>query len=236
MVASLCVAAVVSLAACVAGEDEAEETGPEAPDCSDGKCDVSSEALCSWKVEGKGLRDVETDYLPRVVTCENGDAPLEALKAQAIAARSYLYYVARVERRAIKDSQGDQVYGCGREPSAEAIEAVRATAGQILTYRNTYVAAFFVAGAIQPEGVCTGGTTDPTRTEKWVTYNRGLSGDAVKQCRLGYVSKRFYSNRGAMSQNGAACWAALGSPLQDILTYYYGEDIELTQMQGSCVR
>ncbi len=33
--------------------------------------------------------DVESDYIPHVVQCENGGAPLESLKAQAIATSAY---------------------------------------------------------------------------------------------------------------------------------------------------
>ena len=40
----------------------------------------------------------------------------------------------------IRDGQSDQVFGCGRTPSAEHIRAVQETSGQILTYRNSYVA------------------------------------------------------------------------------------------------
>src|SRR5262249_48912045 len=51
---------------------------------------------CSVKIihgDGSaGWVDVENDYLPHVVMCEHGGAPYEALKAQAVAARSYLYY------------------------------------------------------------------------------------------------------------------------------------------------
>ena len=53
------------------------------------------EAFCDATVNtasGPVTVDVETDYLPRVVTCENGNAAPAALEAQAIAARSYLYY------------------------------------------------------------------------------------------------------------------------------------------------
>ena len=50
------------------------------------------EAHCSVTVNGVGKIDVEKNYLPHVVHCENGGAPFEALKAQAIAARTYLYY------------------------------------------------------------------------------------------------------------------------------------------------
>ena len=50
------------------------------------------EAYCEAEVEGTGLVDVEQVYLPSVVSCENGGADFAALQAQAIAARSYLYY------------------------------------------------------------------------------------------------------------------------------------------------
>jgi hypothetical protein len=42
-------------------------------------------------VVGKGVKATEDDYLPNVITCENGGAGFEALKAQAIATRSVAY-------------------------------------------------------------------------------------------------------------------------------------------------
>src|SRR5690606_37785708 len=72
------------------------------------------EAYCEILVEGKGIKDIETDSLPRVVTCENGGANLEALKAQAIAARSVAYY-AIATNGSICYSQGCQVYTCAAQ-------------------------------------------------------------------------------------------------------------------------
>ena len=51
-----------------------------------------SSAYCSISVTGHGSVDMELDYLPHVIACENNGAGLEALKAQAIAARSVAYY------------------------------------------------------------------------------------------------------------------------------------------------
>src|SRR5690242_6309517 len=48
-------------------------------------------------VEGAGQLDVDGQYLPQVVCCENGGAPDEALKAQAVMARSYLAYKVSAE-------------------------------------------------------------------------------------------------------------------------------------------
>src|SRR5262245_46539904 len=64
----------------------------EAPQRRTAESAAPLEARCSAEVTGSGTVDVETDYLPHVIACENGAASFEALRAQAIAARSYLYY------------------------------------------------------------------------------------------------------------------------------------------------
>src|SRR6185295_12014089 len=70
------------------------------------------------RVNGR-LIDVEADYLPHVVMCENPDAPAESLKAQAIAARTFLAYTTRRQRSpSIGDGQSDQVYSCPRNRNA----------------------------------------------------------------------------------------------------------------------
>src|SRR5688572_27180875 len=77
--------------------------------------DVSAplaKAYCSIPVEGKGTKAMETDYLPHVIQCENGGANIQALRAQAIAARSVAYY-AMATKGSICDGQGCQVYSCG---------------------------------------------------------------------------------------------------------------------------
>ncbi len=201
-------------------------------------------AFCEATVEAAGgdvLVDVETDYLPHVVACENGAADQAALEAQAVAARSYLYY--RLERTgSIGDGTGDQVYTCNRPPTDAHVAAVRATSGLVLRYppdagdAATQVAAFYVAGALQDGPACTGGTTDPTSTERWVTYNQGLSGDAITQTALGLVNPANLANRGCMSQNGADCLAEQGHDVRAILRFYYGEDIGIVQAAGACVQ
>ena len=50
--------------------------------------------------------DIEDDYLPHVVACENDGAGPEALRAQAVAARSYAYYKIG-ESVPVTDGQGD---------------------------------------------------------------------------------------------------------------------------------
>jgi hypothetical protein len=190
------------------------------------------EAYCAVEVVGKGVKAVETDYLPRVITCENGGASLEALKAQAIAARSYLYY--KIETSgSITDGQGDQVYTCNAQPQEKHFQAVAETSGQILIYKEKTVAAFYVAGSKQSPPACKGVNDVPT--EKYVTYNEGLSGDQIQQTTLGWVNPKNDRNRGCMSQWGSRCLESAGYDHLKILRFYYGEDIGLLSTTGPCV-
>lgn len=201
------------------------------------------EAFCEATVEtaaGTVVVDVETDYLPRVVSCENGAADQAALEAQAVAARSYLYY--RLARTGmIGDGTGDQVYTCSRPPGPAHYQAVLDTSGLVLRYPpgaaddGTQVAAFYVAGALQDGPSCRGGITDPTTTEHWVTYNEGLSGADITQTMLGFVDPGNDANRGCMSQNGADCLAEEGRDVTEILRFYYGADIAIVRAGGACI-
>ena len=175
---------------------------------------------------------VEDKYLANVVHCENGGAPFEALKAQAIVARSYLYYKMETSG-AIADGTGDQVYSCGSGPTAEQMKAVRDTAGQVLRYKGITVCAFFVAGgAASPPG-CRGSST--AATEKYVTYNEGKSGVDITQTSLGYVAPTNYRNRGCLSQLGSRCLDGAGKTAEQILHFYYGADIVIETATGPCV-
>ena len=102
------------------------------------------QAFCQINVNGV-LHDTETDYIPRVIACENGGANFEALKAQAIAARSVAYYE-MANDGSICDGQGCQVYSCNAAPKQIHYDAAKATAGQYLSYNGWLTYAFFVAG------------------------------------------------------------------------------------------
>ncbi len=195
------------------------------------------EAYCQVNVTGTGVIDLEEDYLPAVVTCENGGANLEALKAQAIAARSVAYYNMATEGE-ICDSQGCQVFSCGTNPLPEAIQAVQETSGIYLMYSDTLTYGFYVAGDNNTSGPNCVGVSGST--EQWVTYNQGQSGTNVEQTELGLViptgDPSYGQNRGCMGQWGARCLEnENGADYLEILRFYYGEDIELVQAEGACV-
>ncbi len=189
-------------------------------------------AYCKANVIGHGQLDVETNYLPHVVHCENGGAPFEALKAQAIAARTYLYYKLETSGQ-IDDGQNDQVYSCGSGPTALQKKAVEDTAGQVLRHSGVTLCSFYVAGdATLNPPACIGNDADAA-TEKYVTYNDGLSGNAVHPSTLGSAASP--RNRGCMSQWGSRCLASSGRGSKKILEFYYGADVDIVTATGACV-
>lgn len=152
--------------------------------------------------------DVETDYVPKVVRSENGAASVheEALKAQAVASRSFMYYKLVEENKAfLLDSTADQVYspgggGVNTPPRQRHLDAAAATEGEILRYPSTStvgvnVAAFYRAG-LRPDsdgsdngvsgentfpigapfGVAESGIDDVGIDSAAITYNRGRGG------------------------------------------------------------
>ncbi|MEM7683155.1 MAG: SpoIID/LytB domain-containing protein, partial [Planctomycetota bacterium] len=184
--------------------------------------------------------DFEDNYLPNVVLRENGAASFEALKAQAVAARSFAYHLIQdTSATFIRNSQADQVYSLGgQQPNPGGLWdlAVKETAGEILSFNSITTAAFYVAGAI-PQGPTprpAPGTPSTNNTEQWVTYTLedGFLGNFNQGTPLGFqgtVSNPNFPNRGAMSQNGADFQSDNGVHYLDILKYYYGGDIQVEQ-------
>lgn len=195
-------------------------------------------AFCQVYVAGVGTIGMEDNYLPHVIACENGGANLEALKAQAIAARSVAYHEMNKDG-SICDSQNCQVYSCGVQPSAIHYQAVNETSGMYMSYNNNITYAFYVDGdhnTAPPS--CVGNPWAPR--EQYVTYNQGRTGYNVEQSTLGWVvpigSSAYGQNRGGMSQWGARCLENnKGYDYRDILEFYYGADIGIYQAYGTCV-
>ena len=91
------------------------------------------------------------DYIKGVVPSEMPSGwELEALKAQAIAARSYA--LANLGKRAslgydLKDTPEDQAYGGASAETAKTNSAVQETDGLVLTYNYKVVPAYYSASA-----------------------------------------------------------------------------------------
>ncbi|MEH7085544.1 SpoIID/LytB domain-containing protein, partial [Neobacillus drentensis] len=97
--------------------------------------------------ENKYVRPINTinleDYVKGVVPFEvYEDWPMEALKAQAVAARTYAYFFIN---QVIDDTTSKQVYGGVTRLHPRSSEAVDATEGEILTSDGNVVLAAFSA-------------------------------------------------------------------------------------------
>lgn len=194
-----------------------------APTPSVSTISVKTQAYGTGQIKTLSMED---EYLPVVVACENGNAPYESLKAQAVASRSYAIYKKLIEPASqdydLLDSQADQVYNpetfnnLPQSKQKEIREAVEETEGLVLKYANKVVCAFYVSGT---------GTT-----EKYVTLNEGKGGDGIMQTDLGWVTNppsKNPHNRGCMGQVQANELASEGYAWQEILKYFYGSDIAI---------
>ena len=124
----------------------------------------------------KGLTAVNyvdlEQYLYSVLGGEmNGNWPQEALKAQAVAARTYAIYKQQNEKNPVYDvvnTQASQVYTGVKSEAPGTYAAVNATTGQILTYKNQAILSVFHA--------CSGGHTENVE-DVWfeaLPYLRGV--------------------------------------------------------------
>ncbi|NLO91719.1 MAG: SpoIID/LytB domain-containing protein [Elusimicrobia bacterium] len=118
-------------------------------------------------IEEVGLEE----YLYGVLPLEMGpNWPLEALKAQAVVARTYTL----TQLKRFSDSGYDlsadvksQVYGGSTYDYPAVLEAVRSTAGEVLTYKGKLVEAYYHAA-------CGGHTTSPLWDDDVIKPLRGV--------------------------------------------------------------
>jgi len=87
------------------------------------------------------------EYLVGLINCEISSLwPIEAVKAQAVIARSYAIYQKDARRGAIyhmESSVMDQVYAGADIEDTRAVRAVEETAGEVLTYAGAVIQAFY---------------------------------------------------------------------------------------------
>jgi hypothetical protein len=149
------------------------------------------------------------EYLKGVVPTEMGlQKPLEALKAQAIAARSY---AVTTRRHALDGFDLCTTTHCQvwkpQNRYADSDRAVDETTGLVITYGGKVAAAHFF-------GHCDGHTRNSE--DVWsgkVAYCRSVP------CICGYT--KLYGHGVGMCQRGAAAMAAQGASAEEILTHYY---------------
>ena len=161
--------------------------------------------------------NIETEYLPYVIAAENDIAPFESMKAQAVASRTYAYYRKEHPSGAnfdIYDDSRDQNYKPWLVLTDNLINSVSQTNGIVLKWGGVIICSFYISG--------------DDSYAPYVTYNEGKSGEDITQSSIGWVtnppSLNPY-NRGAMGQIQANELANNGYTWQNILKYFYGNDI-----------
>lgn len=151
------------------------------------------------------------DYIRGVVPAEMPSSwELEALKAQAIAARSYA--LANLGKRAslgfdLKDTPEDQAYGGASAETKKTNSAVDDTSGLVLTYNYKVISAYYSASA--------GGQTINAK-EVWgqnLPYIRSVPSYDANVKKNGHGI--------GMSQHGANNLAKTGYNAYQILQYFY---------------
>jgi Stage II sporulation protein len=171
------------------------------------------------------------DYAARVVTAElGGSRHPEALKAQAIAARTYVQHALNsdpalgTEAKPVRNGQDFQV--AAAVATALPRRAAEETRGGVAFYRGRLILANYVAGAPWAPGAWEGTASPKYPTEKYVTYNAGRVGASVLPTQQ--ANPRHPDNRGTLSQNGADALAARGWTWPRILRFFYGDDLQFT--------
>jgi hypothetical protein len=166
-----------------------------------------------------------------VVTAElGGSRHLEALKAQAIAARTYVQHALHsdpalgTEAKPVRNGQDFQV--AAAVATALPRRAAEETRGGVAFYRGRLILANYVAGAPWAPGAWEGIASPKYPTEKYVTYNAGRVGASVLPTQQ--ANPRHADNRGTLSQNGADALAARGWTWPRILRFFYGDDLQFT--------
>jgi hypothetical protein len=188
--------------------------------------EVPEEVLTS-----EGRLRFEEEYLPRVCAREHGAAHPEAKAALVVAARTFVLRAMRDHPtlgRTTPISNSTRFQTFARAAGVGCVAAAEKTKGVVMRYGGRLIVANYVAGALWRDDGSPG--KDPTGTERWVTYNAGKSGAEVMPTWL--TLSTHPGNRGCMSQNGANWFAQRGWGYEQILRFYYGEDVEIGTING----
>lgn len=170
---------------------------------------TTSENMKYYGCEKDTIQEIELeDYITCVVASEMGNAPDEALKAQAIASRSYACAQGVLEGKVISDSASKaQAFRAPRIVYKNCEAAAKATAGQVLMYGGKYASTYFChsnGGRTYSSEEVWGGARNylVSRKDHWTTEKK--NGHGV-----------------GMSQVGAIAAAKQGVGFREILSFYY---------------
>lgn len=170
---------------------------------------TTNENMKYFGCEKDTIKEIELeDYIKCVVASEIGNAPEEALKAQAIASRSYACAQGVLDGKVISDTATKaQAFRATRNNYKNCNAAVDATKGQVLMYGGKYASTYFChsnGGHTYSSEEVWGGKRNylVNRKDEWTTEKK--NGHGV-----------------GMSQVGAINAAKQGVGYKEILSFYY---------------
>lgn len=174
-------------------------------------------------VEGAGTYDLE-EYIAGVVNAENGyykGNNIEAMKAQAVASRTFTLYMTDKCTKSIGNSQNTQVF---KEASEKSKEATKATEGQVLTYDGNIFLSKYDHYNLSScsNGWCTASYTKQPKNEK----------HEVK------IPETYADKFGRLGGHGNGMSQVASNYLQDeknynyeqILKYFYSNGVEISKL------
>ena len=177
--------------------------------------------------DGAGVYSLE-DYIAGVVAHEAyGSGGAEALKAQAVAARSYLLKVTNNCTKSIENSQSAQTFSTN--PPQWAKDAANSTAGQVLVSGGEVILAMYDSFCYDdkdcPDATC-------NSSECTVQYTK-LPGNekhtiTLKGWRSAIVPGGGHAK--GMSQLVSYEMASAGKTYEEILKFFYSDSVEITTM------
>ena len=151
------------------------------------------------------------EYVATVVASEIGNAPIEACKAMAIAARTFAVSRGVLEGKAISDSASTaQAYRAVRNNYINCIKGAEETAGLVLTYKDNIISAVYCDS--------NGGRTVSSK-EKWGGDRPYLIAKDDPWTKLSGKAKNGHGV--GLSQAGAIYAAKHENTFQDIIAFYY---------------
>lgn len=228
--------------AAISGDADDESTSPGTSSNTLYKSNVCENGIeITGNLAGKYSLE---DYVAGVVTAENGQAPEEALKAQAVVARTFALRESNDCQNSLENSTNKQVY---TTPSQAAIDAANATAGEVMVnINNNYIPSSFASypstpayaevwsyGACEAPS-CTGnkcdvklyrlGNTNGNDTGTAFTFSMNVTNNQYKNYLLTNQQGHCYG----MSQIGADYLANAGKDYIEILKTFYDFEIEET--------
>ena len=177
-------------------------------------------------VIGSGTYDLD-EYVAGVVAHENYTNYMESMKAQAIAARTYALAVTKNCTKPIGNSTNSQTFfpiEIVKQRYPKALDAAKATSGEVLTYKGEIFASEYDSF----NGTCSGDTCTAHYTKIPSSETHTVT-----------IPRSFLVTQGGhgrgMSQCAANYMASTGSSYKDILKRFYADGVEISTMTAQTV-